>query len=228
MIRVTNKKSWNIWFILFCCFILISNGTCKKKEANNEDTQKSKTCKKDPFYKYDIHYNGSKRGSFHYPPKEFPVIGKTTEDEVYEMYNYTVNPDTRSSLKKAVVIQIKNKKIKVDKWIQYRDYKKTEKRYKTEDGGYAFERKHSQYIDYYILLHKGIVVHHTTAHFIKKQEDWVPGKYHNGYSRKLRKEKFPGKNYLGCMYMLQHPASLCEFGKVYTQAECNKDLKDSL
>lgn len=211
----------NLYFLI--CTILCCYGCDKPKESRIDEKSVSE-CKQDPFYENDIHHN--KNTKFKYPPKEFPVIGKTTEKEIYKIDN-SVSPTTRSSLKNAIELKIKNKVIKVDKYLEYIDYRKKERRYQRDDGSYTFERIHSDYINYYILLHNEIVVFYTTRHMTKRKNKWIPGKYHNGYAKTIGVENFPGLDYLQCMSMRERPDALCVFGKVYTQEKCDELLKDS-
>lgn len=228
MIRICKRNLWSIWFALFNSFIFFSCGMCKGPKTDNKIKKSTNTCKHDSFYKNDILMRGSKPGSFKYPPKKFPVVGKTTEAEVYEMYAYTKNPNTRFSYKKPVGIKIKNRKFKIDKFLEYIDYGFSERRSRTKDGGRTYDKVHRKYINFYILLHQGIVVYYTTSHFIKTENNkWITGKFNNGYSKVLNDENFPGHDFIGCEYWLQRPDALCELGYVRTQAECDEDLKKS-
>lgn len=193
----------------------------KQKFENGKQTVE---CKRDSFFNKDIHYNGNKSKEFSYPPLTLPEMGVTTEEEIYELF--PGNPEERTSYKKLVKVKIKGKYIEFDKLLLYDDDERTEKRYRNKDGSYVYKRQHSEYLDFYIFLNKGIVVYYTTKHFIKsKKNNWVPGKYHNGYAKSLRGEPFPGRKYTGCIYMMQRPDALCVFGETYTQTQCDQDLK---
>lgn len=202
-------------------YIVIITALIQCKDKNNENG----ICKEDPFFKNDVNMN--RRSNFVYPPHVLPVIGKTTEEEIYWMYKEAEIPYSISSFKKPLTLKMKNKTITFDKFVEYIDYSSKIKKSQAPDGQITIDKKHYKYFNLYIFVYKETVVYYTMGHWVPDGKGWRPGKHHNGYSKELQDESFPGKDYMNCTYMVSRPDQRCVFLTSYTDEDCQKDLEES-
>ncbi|MBM9589395.1 hypothetical protein JWG41_02985 [Leptospira sp. 201903075] len=135
--------------------------------------------KYDPDFADDI-IGGPEK--FQYDPNKLPVIGKTTEQELLEMYP---SPNERKTFRKPIVKEILGRKFEMKKIIGYVNYVTAP----LPNGGYVGV----DYLNFHIFFDKdGIVQQYIINHRIKKEANrnspWIPGKYSNIKDKKHWKD----------------------------------------
>ncbi|EOQ95577.1 putative lipoprotein [Leptospira wolbachii serovar Codice str. CDC] len=135
--------------------------------------------KDDPDFADDI-ISGPEK--FQYDPNKLPVIGKTTEQGLLEMYP---KPWSRLTFRKPIVKEILGRKFEMKKIIGYVNYVTAP----LPNGGYLG----MDYLYFHIFFDKnGIVQQYIVDHTIKEKANrntpWVYGKYSNIKNKKHWKE----------------------------------------
>ncbi|WP_039927071.1 hypothetical protein [Leptospira vanthielii] len=135
--------------------------------------------KNDPDFAGDI-IDGPEK--FQYDPNKLPVIGKTTEQELLEIYP---KPWLRKTFKKPITKEILGRKFEMKKIIAYVNYLTAP----LPNGGYVG----MDYLYIHIFFDKdGIVQQYIIDHTIKEKANrnspWVAGKYSNIKDRKHWRE----------------------------------------
>ncbi|MBM9592385.1 hypothetical protein JWG41_18220 [Leptospira sp. 201903075] len=126
--------------------------------------------KNDPDFADDI-IDGPEK--FQFDPSKLPVIGKTTEQELLEIYP---KPWSRMTFRNPINKEILGRKFEMKKIIGYVNYVTAP----LPNGGYVG----IDYLNFHIFFDKdGIVQQYIVDHIIKEETNrsspWVPGKFSN-------------------------------------------------
>lgn len=135
--------------------------------------------KNDPDFIDDI-FNGPEK--FQFDPNKMPVIGKTTEQELLEMYP---SPWSRMTFRMPIAKEILGRKFEMKKIIAYVNYVTAP----LENGGYIG----IDYLYFHVFFDKdGIVQQYIVDHSIKKEANrnspWLQGKFSNIKDKKHWKD----------------------------------------
>ncbi|EOQ86910.1 hypothetical protein LEP1GSC202_0044 [Leptospira yanagawae serovar Saopaulo str. Sao Paulo = ATCC 700523] len=165
----------------------------------------------------------SKPTNFKFDPKNLPVIGKTTEDDLKIMY-----PDGASM--SSTYLKPRKRKINGNSFEFDRVFHFGEKEMKKSESPGMVKYSLQGYITLSIFTLNKTVVFYKILHKVKNsQDEWVPGEYNQDDPKApgWGVNTYPGINEDACLYLLQYPIEernkeISNIMDGYTEEDCKK------